>query len=370
MPVNVTKDVELEGTLYNLLYRTTFNSRGRKIFSPLLRDTLKAASRFVFDEGMSAFMGDIGWAAYRAKPTQKLVTLDAVRRTARLPCKVMWLEWNERVLAARAKLLYSSNLDPELVPLRSGWLMMQHPTIETAFYALSFGWSRHSVGDQITESEVPALAACPFAIMWNTEGDYLPWKPLPYVAEVYRDLGSPISAGLAGIQGYDGPVSLTDASKYLPYAKSWLTRERFSNLFAEQVGMMRYIWGALATLDDIPFTRKEVRTSKGFMGAGQIRKYLDHISISLSVPTDRYKVLARKAIMGMKKRAHDVRGHWREHWRHPLREGCPHVWQSLSDEKNALECKMCLGRKTWIAQHERGDRSLGVVSHDYNVTKK
>ena len=59
---------------------------------------------------------------------------------------------------------------------------------------------------------------------------------------------------------------------------------------------------------------------------------------------ERYKALARKAVTMMRRRAHQVRGHWRDDWRHP-------------------------GQKIWVKEHQRGDASLGFVLHDYTVEK-
>jgi hypothetical protein len=43
-----------------------------------------------------------------------------------------------------------------------------------------------------------------------------------------------------------------------------------------------------------------------------------------------------------RRRAHQVRGHWRRDWRHE-------------------------GQRIWIKEHQRGDASLGFVTHDYHV---
>jgi hypothetical protein len=52
-------------------------------------------------------------------------------------------------------------------------------------------------------------------------------------------------------------------------------------------------------------------------------------------------------LAGIRRRAHQVRGHWRDDWRLPK------------------------GNKTlWIAEHQRGDASLGLVIHDYEITHK
>jgi hypothetical protein len=56
---------------------------------------------------------------------------------------------------------------------------------------------------------------------------------------------------------------------------------------------------------------------------------------------DPHKV-ARSIIARARRRAHQVRGHWRRDWRHE-------------------------GNRIWIKEHQRGDASLGFVTHDYTV---
>jgi hypothetical protein len=31
-------------------------------------------------------------------------------------------------------------------------------------------------------------------------------------------------------------------------------------------------------------------------------------------------------------------------------------------------CRKCGGHKLWISEHQRGDASLGFVTHDYDIT--
>jgi len=63
----------------------------------------------------------------------------------------------------------------------------------------------------------------------------------------------------------------------------------------------------------------------------------------------------------LRRRAHQVRGHWRRDWRKPLLAGCEHVWNE------EIFCTLCGGHKLWIDEHQRGDASLGFVMHDYEV---
>jgi hypothetical protein len=116
------------------------------------------------------------------------------------------------------------------------------------------------------------------------------------------------------------------------------------NIFHEVAGDLRYLWALLATINDLPVTFTDVRASKGYVARGRYRKFSDHRVINLKVPAARYRRIAARAIAVSRRRAHEVRGHWRRDYRHE-------------------------GQRLWIREHTRGDASLGWVRHDYTVTR-
>ena len=106
------------------------------------------------------------------------------------------------------------------------------------------------------------------------------------------------------------------------------------------------MWTFFSTINKIPLAGpREVRTSHGFIGQGRYRTFLKHQVITLTVPQKNTVKYARQ-ILGdlIRRRAHQVRGHWRDDYR--LKKG---------------------NKSLWIAEHQRGDASLGFVTHDYNV---
>jgi hypothetical protein len=105
---------------------------------------------------------------------------------------------------------------------------------------------------------------------------------------------------------------------------------------------MRYMWALLSTINTLPVSNKFVAASKGYVAKGRYRRFVDHSVVTLNVPETRYRRIAAHAIAVARRRAHEVRGHWRKDWRHP-------------------------GERLWIAEHQRGDASLGFVTHDYEV---
>ena len=125
-----------------------------------------------------------------------------------------------------------------------------------------------------------------------------------------------------------------------------------------------YIWSLLSTINSLPISNKFVTASKGYVAKGRYRKFVDHTTITLNVPETRYRRIAAHAIAVARRRAHEVRGHWRkDHW-HPLTPTCEHEWVTM--EGKTL-CARCNGRRSWIPEHQRGDASLGFVTHDYEV---
>jgi hypothetical protein len=343
-------------TLFDEVYRAAFLYP--KGFSPLFRQKMREARRFMLDEDMSAFLADIGWAAYKgtyfkegydlSDPSQLVTvteryrkhvadTIDHVRHMARLPHKVTWIEWFEKPLARRAYEVYGSDMNEDLVPIKSGWLLMQHDKIETAFEGITFGVGITNFG---SEGQY-GLGIAPFTQCWQSEDMPLPFGSLYTLPTDELAL----SEVLTGLVGYKTPyIGIGNPGPYLPGYLARFNKDEFARNIVDQGGMMRYLLGLLATINELPVEFKHVTTSKGFMAKGNYRRFLDHSVITLKVPQTRYMALARKAVIAMRKRAHQVRGHWREDWRHP-------------------------GQKIWIKEHQRGDASLGFVLHDYDVQK-
>jgi hypothetical protein len=357
-------------TLIDTVFRATFEKRTP--FTIDLRQKLFSARRFVLDDNMSAFLADIGWAAYRAKPAKAVEILDNVRKLARLPYPVTWLEWNEQALATRARAEYDSAMRPDIVPEKTGWLLIRHPYVETAAMALSFGVGGQSfephpqTGDPMATGR-RMIGGCPFSFAWNADDAPVPWPDLPIAGPILEKRGVSAAGLITSFLSYKGPISICSAA---PYMKLELGTDRFvEQMLAEQGGMGRYVLGLLATVNDLPVGIETVTTSKGFIARGNYRKYLDHKVIRLTVPQDRHRALARKAITILRRRGGPVRGHWREDWRFPLSPLCEdHAEARMIVDGNFLKCPNCQGRKMWVKDHTRGDTSQGFVNHDYEVT--
>jgi hypothetical protein len=83
----------------------------------------------------------------------------------------------------------------------------------------------------------------------------------------------------------------------------------------------------------------------------------------LQVPAGRdLRTLARNAVASAKRRAHMVRGHWRDNWRYPPGQLCEHEWDATG------ACQRCHGHRMWVTGHQRGDPAAGVLFTDYAVS--
>lgn len=315
-----------------------------------MRKALVSARRFVLDDAMSTMLGDLASAAFaplkglekepRSRAMGRLA--EQLRVSARLPFETVWIEYNLRNAQVRSTEILGESYHPKESPRDEGWLLRRHPYFETAIQLL------------ITNRGETDRWTFPIAYAWSTDETIPPWRSV-------IPKGSTSDSVLAtGIGGYHSPhVTICESDLMGP-----LTRYRhdaLEGLVREWVGVLRRCWALLATINDIPILRTEATHSRGFVAQGRYRKYLDCTTITLRVPQDEFRKIARKAVAAVRRRAHEVRGHWRKDWRNPGAISCKHEWQE--DQT----CRLCHGHRLWIREHERGDPDLGIVAHHYRV---
>jgi hypothetical protein len=312
------------------------------------------ARKFVVDEGMSAFMADLGYTSLNACRTdvKRQHLIDSMRRLARLPHALTWIEYDKQAHRRRVKEAYHPEIEAgaDSVPDRSGWLLMQHPTVETAFMALhctSHSW------DGVNKRQ-PLPNAGQFAYAWTSDDTIPPWPRDPFYHNdqlCKLDIPDPdvkaSPAGiLTGVLTYRTESFSAIRAPYLT-GKADEAFQRLAGMHFNPLGELahdaRYLWSLLATINDLPTSMTVVRPSKGYISRGSYRKFSEHTVISLTVPAKRYAAVAKRAIAVARRRGHQVRGHWRK------------------DRWHA-------GERIWIREHVRGDASLGFVLHDYGVT--
>ena len=287
---------------------------------------------------------------------------NSIRVQARLPYEAIWLEYPLRAYQNRAAEIRGELAPPpEEVPQREGWLIQQHPNIDTAY--IMHMWTQSDHPDVYGWD----LWTFPFAFAWCADDSPLPWwrsvtaKNSPTASPLIVGLGSYDRANVNIVRS---PL-INDPSNDPKLIKA------YNSLLHEWAGLVRRVWALLATINDLPATIGTVRQTKGFLARGRIRKFLDHSTITLNIPARRdARVLARQLIAIAHRRRHPVRAHWRDDWRNMPAKQCQHLWEIMDDKADRIECSLCHGRQTFIHKHERGDATLGWVGHSYNVTHK
>lgn len=345
-------------TVLDAFYKSSFrdDAGGGWTDSSKWRRAFMAARRFVLDDDMSTFLGELATQAFTKKDMSRPAAArmaDHLRIGARLPFETTWVEYNLRNAMKRSHELTGSTFDPDQAPAREGWLLQQHPSLPTAIRA-------HILSHDEGRPDMQGFTAWtfPVAYAWTVDEDtVLPWRSVPFDTE----RGARPSEAATGIGGY-----ITDRAGvvFSDMVNTPNDAAVISNLLSEWAGCLRRIWAFLATIDDLPTLMTEVRPSKGFIARGNYRKFLHHTTVTLTVPQKKYRKVIRQALALARRRAHSVRGHWRKDWRRPLSPTCEHDF--TADERHMM-CQLCKGRKIWVDPHQRGDVLQGLTTHDYNV---
>ena len=355
-------------TLIDTLYRASFRNMRNPGWTDnsLWREALRKAKRFVLDDEMSTFLGELGTRAFVSSrsslnaepPKHHMMAVrnrkaEAMRMGARLPSEITWIEYNLRKCQIRSNELLGRAIKPLEIPEREGWLLMRHPKLETAFRA-------HIISHDPTVDHEDGFDTWvfPVALAWTADTDsVIPWRAIPF-----SERSAAPSEMSTGLQGYE-----TDRAGFVfsDLIKTPNKPELVANLLREWSGVQRRMWALLATINDLPVELREVRPAKGFVAKGAYRKFLDHRTVTLTVPAKMYTKVIRKALAIAHRRGGPVREHWRRDWRRPLSALCEHDWGA--DEKHMF-CTHCNGRKIWVIEHTRGDTTRGFVSHDFRVT--
>lgn len=365
-----------EPTLFDRVYMAAHSKHSRDWFEPSegLRRTLHAAKRFVLSEPMSGFMADLSTNAFLVKDNKTAMRrIEAMRHSARLPHRVTWIEYHLRTymehleelrrrhpgLAHRFFFATDSRTgkerayDPAQTPQQEGWLIEEIG--ENLFQAHT--WSYDTKADDLDFQ----LWLFPWKYLWSVDDTRVPPSPVTFK---HKDGPQPfpISLVLTGLQFYrNDKVSAALADHTVADIRS-VEADKLSTLLMEWGGVIRRMWSLLATINDIPVQIKDVTPSRGFMGRGQVRKFLPYKTISLTVPQDEYRKLARHVLaIGARRAEHPVRGHYRIDWRRPPAKLCHHTWDAHE------VCTTCHGHRMHIREHMRGDPKLGHVDHNYNL---
>jgi hypothetical protein len=312
------------------------------------------ARRFVLDDTASSFMADLAHASYAAADDedQHYVKsgrlLDQARQLSRAPHALTWFEYDHRVFRKRVKEVYEGKFrfinaetagnkviattsmeaaGADEISTHIGHLLRQES--DTQFLVTTV------VGD-VNLPDNPVIAL-PFSYAYTTD-DSTPTHPsiLPRITSNEQLSDAYLATGVPFACKPNVVITATpDASDFLP--------QEVNRMLVEFVGDLRYVWALLAAINDVPIGIRTVEPSKGFVAKGRYRHFLTHKVLSILIPKGRDPIaLAKQVVALSRRRAHQVRGHWRRDWRHE-------------------------GNRIWIHEHERGDSKLGYVTHDYKV---
>jgi hypothetical protein len=362
--------------LIDRLYRLTYGKPCAAFYSnKRMRYELTQARRFLLDDNMSAFLADIDIAGFHKRSDQaNIKAVETMRRMARVPHSSVWVEYdftryNERESELSAGKAVNYEPAEGVYLVREGWLLQNCPTDPLEQRAFIF--------QRQSKADADRLWWFPFGIYWRcdensvvsgtgvtTTGEaasdaVLAWSRSAIIGIRYGQAG--IDAGLwKGVS-----VSKGDQIINCPDEYDSADTHQHNLWWGPATGVLRRIWAFLSAVDDIPVLRREARTSRGFTARAQYRRYLEHKILTLRVPQPvDMRLLARSIMATAKRRQHMVRGHWRKDWRAPLSALCDHDFETRG---NALHCKICHGQQLFIKEHSRGDPSIGIVTHDYEV---
>jgi hypothetical protein len=156
------------------------------------------------------------------------------------------------------------------------------------------------------------------------------------------------------------------------------TAETFYRLYTKWIfpmvqtctGDLQFLITTLAMINHIPTRTIHVARSGFYRKRLKNHPYLDYQCIEIDTSRVRSersigRLLGRAEHDAIKKRAHEVRGHWRYYLQMPRCNEVDHVWEVK--DHNHHTCQRCGTRRTWIDAHQRGDASIGYVTHDYEV---
>lgn len=185
----------------------------------------------------------------------------------------------------------------------------------------------------------------------------LPWfkhRVTATVTPLYRDSFASMYAKHKGRRAPGGDEALVSEYKRLIEAAAMRTR-----------GVMRFIIAILAMMNEVPTVTEEVPARRGSSTAkGRAVPFLSYETLAIDLPKRRGLPAVARILSAAyaRRRAHEVRGHWRRLTREYL-EGS----EMVTPTGKAIVRSADGTARIWIDDHVRGDASIGWVAKDYGV---
>lgn len=374
-------------------------AEGLDVYQRKVRTNIRQAQRFMLSD-------DFVRSAYQASlDFQKVPTW---LNLARLPYPRMWVEWDQHVkLDEQAKagsILHEP--DETLVAKRGGFLFEELDADTGMWLASRWEGSIRNGGEAFTSNLNYVVAPEGSAIMRI--------KPPPGVTSLTEvmtairvpqgmgyerakidDLIEMMTFGIRpGNVKFDpkeeiighiknrivtalSPISMhfqTNARKHLSQKEyeEFCQQASFSVQLCveEDAGILRFITTVLGLLNEAPNIREPKQARAGYRTMGMNKlQYLGHSMIHLKLPKTKpmrfiSRLLDHASNERRRNRAHVARGHWRQ-VEYGTKFRCDH--NPTLVENGMGICTKCERIIRWIPAHQRGDASLGWVTHEYTL---
>jgi hypothetical protein len=347
-------------TLADLCIAVAHDKRTRKEVRDLLL-LVNDSRKFVLDKNMSSYWADLSINLCHGEYHDRIRTLENARQLARLPHKQIFIECDWSSYCNRLVVEYGhikANDKNRLEPSRVGWLLRQHPEIETAFIATEIVENETWTGNGRASPHSISIA-------WCSNDLSLPWKSISFLENKHASE----SSWIAMVPNYNSTQVIWTSTYTEKLSIEYINRTRleYSTLGINQTLIkpmlpIRTLWAFLAAFNDLPVIFESIVPSKKYFKYGSFINYVSHVVLHLNMPETRYRKFAWETTNILQRRAHEVRGHWRNNWRRPLVPLCEHEFNTN------MVCLHCHGHKMWIPEHIRyGERDAEVVKHDYQI---
>src|SRR5262245_47208235 len=168
---------------------------------------------------------------------------DSLRVSARLPYPTIWVEYSLRAYQKRASEIRAIDnpTPPHELPMREGWLLQQHPLIDTAIILHIF-----------TEADEPddqgyTLWTFPFTFAWSCDDSPLPWWTTMKEGPPDETLMNQMSEKVVGLSGYKREnVGIVNSPLILGPSDNPRLTQTYRTLLNEWAGCVRRVWALLA----------------------------------------------------------------------------------------------------------------------------
>lgn len=138
-------------------------------------------------------------------------------------------------------------------------------------------------------------------------------------------------------------------------------------------GDIRFLVTVLATLNT-PMVKFIKRESPGrYQWKLRNHTYMDYSLVEIDTTKVRTQTMFDRVLDKAwkedyaKRRAHEVRGFWKNVEYGKSKFGCAHI--PVAREGDYALCEKCGNLIKWVDHHMRGDASIGFVQHDYNLKR-